>query len=60
MAYSVGTIVSSLLASDQVSIDAPNFTAVAGDTLIVWLDWAFNLPDTITLSDTVGTNDYGL
>lgn len=58
MTYTVGTIhETSANSVAQSSIDAPNFTATAGDTLIAILQWGTPSTATATLNDSVGTND---
>ncbi len=58
MPYTVGTLVETASASTgQTTVDAPNITAVAGDALLAYVGYYQSTAVTITLSDTVGTND---
>ena len=57
MAYSVGTLQSTVSSSSSVStLDSPNFTAVAGDCLIAFVQWEV-IAAVLSLSDIVGSND---
>lgn len=56
--YVVRSMVEHSLSSlDQTTIDAPNFTALAGDMFIAVVFYTNTTAVTITLSDTVGSND---
>ncbi len=58
MPYAVGTTYEfSRNATAVTTVDAPNFTAVAGETLIATVSSTGSGGPTRTLSDTVGTND---